>query len=338
MSIQKEYREFFTRHIQINSGTKPDQETGFPLKYFVGTREVFNRFLKDDYPSEKVFKKLFQSIAFKLNKEDTAKLTEQGLGKIATDAQSKNRSSNASIDFTAFVVPHQLTEVIHTSDGDTDSNIGSGTIGGGIFIQKMNRAIGSLSRLIYKLSIAVTNSLTINENGQVQLVNDIDTVPEENEGQEFFYGIDSEGNKGFHLLKEKALKYFNISFNTSALNSSPEEFRAYYERINDEYEVIGKFIYPGTNHVGEIKKILANIWVSGFTANLRISDATNNTVICEITEIGNTSPENIVNINADDISNLPEEAAVFLIETVLVPEGEELNSYKISSISIGQHG
>ena len=60
MATTKEFREFFLRHTQVNSGSKPDKETGFPLKYFVGSQEVFNRFLKDDYPSESVIKKLFE--------------------------------------------------------------------------------------------------------------------------------------------------------------------------------------------------------------------------------------------------------------------------------------
>ena len=91
MAIIKEFREFFLRNIKLPIGTKKDQEANVAVTYTAiidgVSKTVYNRFLKNNYPSEDVFKKLFESITFKLNTEDTATTSEQGLVKIATDTQ-----------------------------------------------------------------------------------------------------------------------------------------------------------------------------------------------------------------------------------------------------------
>lgn len=110
MPIIKEFREFFLRNVQVNTGTKKDQETNFPTNYVVGTSNVFNRFLKSHFPSENVFKKLFESITFKLNPEDKATFEAQGLVRRATDAEALNRNP-VSGTFQNVVSPEQLTEV-----------------------------------------------------------------------------------------------------------------------------------------------------------------------------------------------------------------------------------
>lgn len=89
MSITKEFREFFLRNVKVPTGTKKDQEINFATQYTAIlngiSKTVYNRFLKDNYPSEDVFKKLFESVTFKLNTEDTATASQQGLVEIATD-------------------------------------------------------------------------------------------------------------------------------------------------------------------------------------------------------------------------------------------------------------
>ena len=110
MSIIKEFRDFFLRNVQKPSGIKQDQEIGFPVDYQVGNTIVKNRFLKNHYPNENVFKKLFNSITFKLEKDDTAKETEQGLVKKATDLQAKN-NDNGTDGFTKTVIPSQLPTI-----------------------------------------------------------------------------------------------------------------------------------------------------------------------------------------------------------------------------------
>lgn len=107
----EEYREFFLRNAQVNVGTKADQETGFPVKYIVKSKSVFNRFLKDHYPTENVFTKLFKSITFKLNKEDTANYNgtdNQGLVKLANDEDTQTRGVRDVTDFAKVVQPYQL--------------------------------------------------------------------------------------------------------------------------------------------------------------------------------------------------------------------------------------
>ena len=109
MSTIKEFREFFLRHTQVVIGTKADQEGSFPTQYQVGGINRFNRFLKNDFPSESIFKKLFESIAFKLNPEDTASLTVQGLVRTSDD---ENVYANTSGDsFKTIVEPHQVPEL-----------------------------------------------------------------------------------------------------------------------------------------------------------------------------------------------------------------------------------
>ena len=58
----KEFREFFLRATKVTSGSRPDKEIPFPVQYTVNGSNRYNRFLKDHAPSEKVFKKLFESI------------------------------------------------------------------------------------------------------------------------------------------------------------------------------------------------------------------------------------------------------------------------------------
>jgi len=105
----KEFREFFLRNTVVNSGSKLDQQIGYPTTYVntAGTL-VFNRFLKDNYPSEDVFKKLFESLTFKLNPEDTATETQQGIAKLATDSEAVARTLVFGDNMTRVLRPHQI--------------------------------------------------------------------------------------------------------------------------------------------------------------------------------------------------------------------------------------
>lgn len=148
----KEYREFFLRATQVNTGPKLDQEVGFPTDYYVTINGVptlvKNRFLKNHYPSEEVNKKLFESITFKLNPEDAASDTIQGLFRTAPDSDIPLRKTpNADYGndgFVRAVQPHQIPEIVAgsnvsivsstvTDDGKTrqrytiNASVGSGT-------------------------------------------------------------------------------------------------------------------------------------------------------------------------------------------------------------------
>jgi hypothetical protein len=120
MSIIKEFREFFLRNLKVNSGSKSDQEKNYPTQYQVGTKVVYNRFLDENYPKGDIFSKLFNSLTFKLNPEDTATQTAQGLVRIATDAELLARTDNDSNTFTNVLQPHHLpTFVNQIASGDT---------------------------------------------------------------------------------------------------------------------------------------------------------------------------------------------------------------------------
>lgn len=189
MATEKEYREFFLRNTVVTSGTKPDQENAFPISYYIGSTLVYNRFLKNNYPSESVFRKLFESVTFKLNKEDTAKTTAQGLIRISSDEDARDRNSSASNDYTNGVVPHQLPDVVNTlNEGDTyeDEVTENGTT-----VSKYIRTNPSGFRRIFRVIASVAKSIAI-DTGSIQLVNDLDTP-----GNEFYYGTNSTGTKGF---------------------------------------------------------------------------------------------------------------------------------------------
>lgn len=119
MSIIKEYREFFLRAIQVPTGTKADKQINYPAQYQVtdiNGKQImaFNRFLKEHFPSEDVFKKLFESIAFKINPEDTATVPQQGLVRIVTGEGIVAREDvilDGTETFATVVVPSNLPVV-----------------------------------------------------------------------------------------------------------------------------------------------------------------------------------------------------------------------------------
>ena len=139
MSTIKEYREFFLRATQVPAGTKADKETNYIIEYQVtdvnGDKIMaFNRFLKDHFPSQDVFEKLFNSLTFKLNPEDTASVATQGLVKIVTGTEVIGRADSVTASgetFTTVVVPSDnttiTTEIIKASDGSVVGSVPAGT-------------------------------------------------------------------------------------------------------------------------------------------------------------------------------------------------------------------
>ena len=125
MAIIKEFREFFLRNIKLPTGTKKDQEPNVAVTYTAiidgVSKTVYNRFLKHNYPSEDVFKKLFESITFKLNTEDTATTSEQGLVKIATDNQVQLGTSTIN-DYQLVPKPSQVLYLYTVNSLPTGDN------------------------------------------------------------------------------------------------------------------------------------------------------------------------------------------------------------------------
>lgn len=141
MPVIKEFKEFFLRSTQVNSGAKPDQEVNFPISYLVSGISRLNRFLAGHFPSESVIKKLFESIPFKLNQEDTASSTVQGLVRKSTDAIAFNRTINLDSDFSLSVAPHQLSDIVTAIDG-SDTSTSSSEVNN-LRLTILNRNIGS---------------------------------------------------------------------------------------------------------------------------------------------------------------------------------------------------
>lgn len=103
------------------------------------------------------------------------------------------------------------------------------------------------------------------------------------------------------------LKWDTISFNNNV--SAP--YVAITGVISNQ--VISTFIYPGTNNVGPISKIMANIWTANVANNpgINIYDVTNSLLIAGSTSGVVTSSANILDLGT--ISNLPTNVAVFQI-------------------------
>ena len=160
-----EYKEFFFRFVTTTTGASPDKESGFPVKEMVldaegNPSQEFNRFLKKHFPSEKVYQKLFASIAFKLNSEDTASTDEQGLVRIAIGSNINDRKDFEEIfvngnsrKFTTIVVPSTLPIV---------------SAGSGISVNTLIRrvsddvAVGSIlpgDRELYYIDYEITNTV-----------------------------------------------------------------------------------------------------------------------------------------------------------------------------------
>lgn len=205
MSAIKEYREFFLRNVQVNTGSKSDQEVGFITSYFVNGITKFNRFLKGHFPSQDVMNKFVTSITFKLNQEDTAKLGEQGLSKIAADADAESRTSNIISDYTATVVPHQLPEVIGTIAG-TDTVVSTDQFHG-IEITTLKRTISGKFRRIYKLAIALGSGSLAFDGDDLILEND-----EGSPGANKNYGTNASGVRGWYSKAITAIRTSTVNF------------------------------------------------------------------------------------------------------------------------------
>lgn len=194
MPETKEYREFFLRETQVTGGSKPDQENGFPTKYLVKGVSVFNRFLAKHFPSEKVMKKFLESIAFKLNPEDTATTSTQGLVKKSSDSQAEARTLNPSANITLSVAPHQLPDVVLATDIN-DAVQGSPAEFGGLKLSTLRRTLtGGLLRKNFKLEINPVHSIEIDgATNKVHLKGDANAP-----GNNMHYGTNDSGTKGWY--------------------------------------------------------------------------------------------------------------------------------------------
>jgi hypothetical protein len=202
MTDIQEVKEFFLRTGAVITGRYRDRESNFDKIYSASHTLAgeYKMFLEGHYPSEDVYKKLFASIPFILNSENTAFEKQQGLVQRATDAKAVTRDSNDNADldgqggggiasnaestvegtkyldsvhFTTAVMPHQLPEVYAGIGAllGTETLLDTYTTDG-IKILHIQKALsGDHSGLIrkeYKVGAYVDNT-TIEINGSEQL-------------------------------------------------------------------------------------------------------------------------------------------------------------------------
>ena len=218
MANNKEYKEFFLRHTQVTSGNKVDQETNFPTQYSVGGTLKFNRFLKGDYPSENIFTKLFNSITFKLNVEDTATETQQGLTRYATDNEAIARINSLTTEFANVVKPSQLPNLRTIALQNSDVLLGTTTKDGISFSNIITDIIGdnTKTKRDFAVQAAVDNSIEI-VSDRIQLVND---VANDSVGANMVYGTDVDGLKGW-IDKELTFSFSNVDIIYSRVSGVP---------------------------------------------------------------------------------------------------------------------
>lgn len=99
--------------------------TRYLKSYFQTVVAAKDRFVTGDKPSQGMFSKLFDSIPFIQSSADTAKTSEQGLAKRATDAQAISKSLFASFTdaMVRFIMPHQLPDVTATDSSITVTEV-----------------------------------------------------------------------------------------------------------------------------------------------------------------------------------------------------------------------
>lgn len=107
--------------------------TRFVRSYFYeNTGSPGYRFRKGDEPTQDSFQKLTDSVGFITSADDTATISAQGFGKLATDANSYGLNSTVDIDsYSKVVQPHQLPVVVSgTGMSVVKSSSGTGRTGG----------------------------------------------------------------------------------------------------------------------------------------------------------------------------------------------------------------
>lgn len=215
-SIIQEFREFFLRNVQVNSGSKADKEMNFPIKYQVGSSQVFNRFLKDNFPSENVFSKLFNSITFKLNLEDTATTKNQGLVRLATNTEVQNNTNNTNIDYSNVIQPGQLPLIL-----------GTRLLGQKIGFD-MNSTLDQLITLVGGSKYIITDIVIKNSSGHVTVADNL----------AFYSGTSRSGNavisSGFSHTVMNSILTSNLMY-VSVLNQNAGSTNSFINSSNNLY-------------------------------------------------------------------------------------------------------
>jgi len=86
----------------------------------VSASASYDRFRKNNKPTEATYRRLLDSVPFFLETGDTASESQQGLAKLATDANVKLRTSAGASEVQTLVRPHQLP--LMQGSGGTEAN------------------------------------------------------------------------------------------------------------------------------------------------------------------------------------------------------------------------
>ncbi len=216
MPTIKEFREFFLREIAQTSGSKADQEANYPTNYLVRGKSVFNRFLRNHFPSEGIMKKFLESIGFKLNPEDTATTSTQGFVKKASDTNAETRALNPGSDMAVAVTTHQLPEIVTSTDGN-DATIAAVTVNG-LTVTSIRRTLSGLWRKNYKIEVAPQDSLVFDgSTHKLKLDGDAPTP-----GNQMSYGTDVSGTKGWYPTPQPQQGiYLSADHNLGSVSVTP---------------------------------------------------------------------------------------------------------------------
>lgn len=109
----------------------------------------YKRFKSENIPDEKAYRDLFESLAFKLEEDDTASESQQGLVKLATDNQARDRDIVSGMQIS--VRPHQLPLLML---GSTEADTADTAVADdGIKVTPKEVTDGSNTRFSFKVEL-----------------------------------------------------------------------------------------------------------------------------------------------------------------------------------------
>lgn len=126
----------------------------------VGT--AYSLFSKRNIPTQGTYENVLDSVLFSAESDDTAKTSEAGHVKLATDAHAQVKNDNTGDGHQRVVVPHQLPGIATASENEP-------VIGGtdeyseeGIKVTAVSKSLGGgLTRLLYKIQALYQDSIVL---------------------------------------------------------------------------------------------------------------------------------------------------------------------------------
>ena len=121
----------------------------------------YDRLSKQNRPTTTTFRTLLNSVLFAREVADTAKETEAGHVKTATDANVEARTSSAAGEHTTVVLPHQLP-CLEVNDGTEAITKDTAVTDEGISITAKEKTVAGTKRLNFRIKALLGGSLKIN--------------------------------------------------------------------------------------------------------------------------------------------------------------------------------